>query len=154
MNASQLLSKHFHDVYFGGNWTAVNLQGVMEDVTWQEATKKVGDLNTIATLVFHINYFVDVVIRVLEEGKLDGNDKLSFDHPPIESEADWNGFLDRIWSQGRRFAELMADFPEERLSEGFFDVKYGDYYRNFQGVVEHTHYHLGQISMLKKLIRS
>lgn len=153
MNTSELLAKHLRDVYFGGNWTDVNLKEVVSDVSWKEATHKVANLNTIATLVFHINYFIDVGIRVLEKDILEGSDKLSFDHPPINSEGDWQKFLDNIWSQGNKFADLIEKFPENRLSDEFFDPKYADYYKNFQGIIEHTHYHLGQISLIKKLIR-
>ena len=30
--------------------------------------------------------------------------------------------------------------------------KYGTYYRNFHGLIEHAHYHLGQIVLIKKLV--
>ena len=43
--------------------------------------------------------------------------------------------------------------PEKKLWEPFGDGKYGDYFRNIQGVIEHAHYHLGQIVLVKKLIR-
>ncbi|MGN6163930.1 MAG: hypothetical protein ACTHOF_05245 [Flavisolibacter sp.] len=43
----------------------------------------------------------------------------------------------------------MAD---SKLDEIFVDEKYGTYYRNLQGIIEHTHYHLGQIVLIKKLL--
>ncbi|HAI83731.1 MAG TPA: DUF1572 domain-containing protein, partial [Chitinophagaceae bacterium] len=30
----------------------------------------------------------------------------------------------------------------------------GTYYRNILGLIEHTHYHLGQIALIKKIIRN
>ena len=30
--------------------------------------------------------------------------------------------------------------------------KYGNYFRNLTGIIEHLHYHLGQIVLIKKLI--
>jgi len=42
--------------------------------------------------------------------------------------------------------------PESKLSETFLDEKYGNYYRNIHGIIEHTHYHLAQIVLIKKLL--
>ncbi len=153
MSLSEHLGKHAHDVNFGGNWTVSNMKEVLEDVTWEQATQEVYAFNTIATLVFHIGYFVKVAVKVLEGGPLEGNDKLSFDHPPIHSEADWQQLLDTTWSDAERFSTLVKQLPDSRLTEDFADPKYGSYFRNLQGIVEHTHYHLGQIVIFKKLIQ-
>jgi hypothetical protein len=60
--------------------------------------------------------------------------------------------LDKTWKDAETFAGLIERLPESRLGETFADEKYGNYYRNIQGVIEHTHYHLGQIVLLKKLL--
>lgn len=65
MNSTKQIAKHFRDVHFGGNWTFVNLKDTLADITWQEAITKYKDLNTIATLVFHSNYYVNPVLKVL-----------------------------------------------------------------------------------------
>lgn len=65
MNPIQQIAKHFRDVHFGGNWTSVNLKDTLADINWQQATTKVHDLNTIAVLVFHVNYYVSPVLKVL-----------------------------------------------------------------------------------------
>lgn len=140
-------------MYFGGNWTVSNLKDNLKDVTWQDATKKVNSLNSIATLVFHIHYFVDVAQIVLQGGALEGKDELSFAHPPILSQKDWENFLENVFAQGEQFANLVEKLPNEKLWEPFTDTKYGIYYRNLHGIIEHTHYHLGQIAIIKKLIK-
>lgn len=147
------IAKHLRDVHFGGNWTSVNLKTTLEDVTWQQATTKIASFNTIATLLFHMNYYIRVVSKVLEGEPLNAKDKYSFEHPPVESEKDWQNLLDKTWSDAERFAILIEGFPENRLEETFMEEKYGNYYRNLQGIVEHIHYHLGQIVLLKKLLQ-
>lgn len=148
------LAKHFRDVHFGGNWTASNLKDQLADVSWKQATTRIADLNTIATLTFHIHYFVKVVTKVLEGGPLEGNDKLSFNHPPITSEEDWQAFLNEVWTYAERMGDVIETLPEELLWEDFTDAKFGNYYRNIQGIIEHSHYHLGQISLIKKLVQA
>lgn len=146
------LAKHMRDVHFGGNWTVSNLREQLSTVDMEVATTKIGSFNTIATLVFHINYFVVVAARVLEGGPLEGDDKLSFAHPPLETEDDWQAMLAKTWADAERFASLVEVLPEDRLWEPFGNEKYGSYYRNIQGIIEHTHYHLGQIAIIKKLV--
>jgi uncharacterized damage-inducible protein DinB len=152
MKLSEQLAKHFRELSFGGNWTSVNMKESLTDVDWEQATTQVHSLNTIAALVFHTNYYVSAVLRVLQGGPLDAKDKYSFDLPPILSNEDWQQLLDKSWRDAQSFASLVEQLPEARLDEIFADEKYGSYYRNLLGVIEHTHYHLGQIVILKKLL--
>lgn len=152
MNLSEQIAKHVRDVHFGGNWTSSNLKDNLAGLSWQQATTKVHSFNTIATLVYHINYFIDAVLKVLQGEPLNAKDIYSFDHPPIHSQEDWEQLLNRSWSDAEQFASLIEQLPEHRLWEDFADKKYGSYYRNLQGIVEHAHYHLGQIALIKKLV--
>lgn len=152
MNLTANIAKLFRDAYFGGNWTAVNMQTVLKDVTWQQATTQVQDFNTIATLVFHINYYIGVAEKVLKGEPLVGSDKEAFTHPPIESKDDWDNFLNKTWREAEDFAQLIEQLPEDMLWQDFSQNKYGNFYRNIHGIIEHLHYHLGQIVLIKKLI--
>jgi len=153
MQLSTQLARNLREVHFGVNWTWVNMKDNLKDVDWQQATTKVDSFNTIATLVYHTHYFIAVTTKVLEGGPLDGHDKYSFDHPPIQSQQDWEQFLDTVWACANGFADLVEQLPDAKLWETFVEEKYGTYYRNIQGIIEHTHYHLGQITLLKKLLR-
>jgi hypothetical protein len=146
------IAKHFRDVHFGGNWTSVSLKETLAGITWQQATTKVYSFNTIAVLVYHINYYVSAVLKVLQGGPLTASDKFSFDLPPIQSTEDWEKLLDKLWTDAESFAILVEQLPESKLEETFSDEKYGNYYRNIHGIIEHTHYHLGQIVLLKKIL--
>ncbi len=152
MNLPTQIAKHFRDVHFGGNWTSVNLKETLTGVTWQQATTKIYSLNTIATLVFHINYYVSAVTKVLQGEPLTAHDKYSFDLPPIQNQEDWEKLLEKTWSDAENFIKLIEQLPESRLGETFSDEKYGTYYRNIHGIIEHTHYHLGQIVLIKKIL--
>ncbi|MEP7217675.1 MAG: DinB family protein [Bacteroidota bacterium] len=153
MNLTEQIAKQMRDVHFGGNWTVSNLRDNMADVTWEQAITRIDSFNTIATLVYHTHYFVGALLMVLEGKPLDANDKYSFDHPPILSGEDWTQFLDKVWADAERCATLIETLPESRLMEDFADKKYGTYYGNIHGIIEHTHYHLGQIVVIKKLVQ-
>jgi hypothetical protein len=152
MDLTEQLAKHFREIHFGGNWTWSNLKDNLADVTWQQATTQVYSLNTIASLVFHINYYVSAVLKVLEGEALDAQDKYSFDLPPIQSKEDWERLLNKTWADAEEFTKLVKQLPESKLWETFSEEKYGHYYRNIHGLIEHTHYHLGQIALIKKIL--
>ncbi|MCB0699834.1 MAG: DinB family protein [Chitinophagales bacterium] len=154
MNFNQQIAKHFRNVHFGGNWTSVNLNDLLKDVTWQQATTKVSNINTIATLTYHVHYFVHEVLKVLNGGELEAHDKYSFDHPPINSQDDWDRFLERVFADAKEFADLVEQLPDDKFFEDFTDAKYGNYYGNIVGITEHTHYHLGQIAVIKKMLNN
>jgi hypothetical protein len=151
MKLTEQIAKQFRDLHFGGNWTAVNLKDTLTNVDWQQATTKIHSLNTIAALVYHTNYYVDAVLKVLEGASLNAHDRFSFDLPPIQSQGDWEKLLDKTWTDAENFAAMVERLPEEKLWEIFTEGKYGNYYRNIHGIIEHTHYHLGQIVLIKKL---
>lgn len=152
MNLTGQIAKHFREIHFGGNWTSVNLKDNLADLTWQQATTQVYSFNTIAALVFHINYFVGAALKVLQGNALDAHDKYSFDLPPIRSQEDWQNLLDKTYTDAENFARLVEQLPESKLWEDFTDKKYGNYYNNIHGIIEHNHYHLGQIVLIKKIL--
>ena len=153
MSVSIHLAKHFRAVHFGGNWTSINLKDLLFDVTWQEATTKVKNLNTILALTYHVSYYVTGILEVFHERPLEIRDKFSYEHQNISSEKEWQHMLDSIYKNAEILAQHIETIPEAQIWEDFVDAKYGDYFSNISGIIEHTHYHLGQIALIKKLLR-
>lgn len=153
MNTPEQIAKHFREIYFGTNWTCSNIKEHLADITWQQATTKVYSFNTIAILICHIHYYVKAVTTVLEGGVLEAKDELSFGHPPIHSQEEWDALLNTIWQEAEKFAQLIALLPEDKLWQDISLPKYGIYYRNLHGIIEHANYHLGQIVLIKKILQ-
>ena len=153
MNLPQQIAKHSREVHIGGNWTDSNLRDNLAGLDWKQATTQVHNLNTIAALVFHMNYYVGAVLKVLQGGPLDASDKFSFQVPLISSQEDWEKLRDKALTDAETFASLVEQLPESKLWEDFTDHQYGSYYRNLQGIIEHIHYHLGQVAVLKKILQ-
>ena len=121
MKLPEQIAKHLRDVHFGGNWTASHLKHQLADVTWQQATTPVDSFHTIAALVYHMNYFVSATLKVLQGGSLDAKDKYSFDHPPIQSQEDWERLLEKTWSEAEQLAATIEQMPENQLWEDFMN---------------------------------
>ncbi len=152
MNLPAQLAQHVRQVYFGGNYTAVHLKEQVTGLTLDQVSTSVNGLNSILRLTYHIHYYVSAINRVLGGGSLDSKDALSFDHPVMETQEAWESFLETIWREAEELIARIEHLPADTIWEHFVDPKYGTYYRNIQGMVEHSHYHLGQITLIKKLI--
>ncbi|WP_456438214.1 DUF1572 domain-containing protein [Psychroserpens sp.] len=152
-NSSKHLASRFRELFINGTWIAnTNYQELLSDINWQQATHEIVSLNTIAILTYHINYYVEGVLQVFEGGSLDIKDKYSFDAPKIKSENDWDTLKTELLKNTETFAKHIESMPEEQLESVFVDEKYGSYRRNIEGLIEHSYYHFGQLSLIKKMV--
>jgi uncharacterized damage-inducible protein DinB len=150
MNIQKQLALHIRQVFNGGNWTDSNLSDVLQDIGWEEAVKPRTPMHSIAELLYHIQYYFVAIVGRLEGGPLDAKDRFSFDLPPINGERDWETLRNKAFEMAERLAAIVEALPDERLHGNFDEEKYGSVLRNILGVIEHTHYHLGQIVLLRK----
>ncbi len=153
MLRSEFISNRLREVLLNGHWVAnTNYKEQLQSVDWKQATQKIEPLNTIAHLTYHINYYLAGLLQVFNGGQLEIKDKYSFDLPPIQSEHDWEKLVSGFFTNSETFINAVHQMTDSKLDEVFVDIKYGSYQRNIEAVIEHSYYHLGQISLIKKLI--
>lgn len=153
-NTAAQLSAFIKNAYLGKNWVEVDFKNVLEDITLEEANTRFVPLNSIAGIVYHLDYYVSIVLGRLKGELLPSNANNGFDIQHAGSPEDWEELLIRFYRNVELFAAYVKDFDDQRLQEDFLDNKYGNNIYNIQGIVEHAYYHLGQIVLLKKMIRS
>ena len=154
MSKSKELAIRLKEVFLDGTWIAnTNYKKQLENVTWQESEAQIASLNTIATLTFHINYYVAGVLNVFENGKLEIRDKYSFHTSEIKSKKDWEILKNKLFTNAEKLVNYVEKLSLEKLEGVFFDEKFGSYYRNIEGIIDHSYYHLGQISLIKKMVK-
>jgi uncharacterized damage-inducible protein DinB len=153
MTRNVFIANRLREVLLDGYWIAnTNYKAQLESITWEQAVQKVGNLNSIAALTFHINYYMEGILDVVNGGNLDIHDQYSFEVGDMQSDEDWQNLVNRFLKNAEAFCKQVAILPDYRLDQTFVDEKYGTYLRNLEGVIEHSYYHLGQISLIKKLI--
>jgi len=153
MSRSKFTANRIREVLLNGRWIAnTNYKEQIQSVNWKQASQKIENLNSIAMLTYHINYYLAGILQVFNGGQLEIRDAYSFDAPPIKSKADWENLINEFLSNAEKFAMSVEKLEDQKLDAVFVDKKYGTYLRNIEGVIEHGYYHLGQISLVKKLI--
>lgn len=153
MTRNITIASRLREVLLNGHWIAnTNFREQIQSVNWEQATQKVENLNTIAALTYHVNYYLAGLINAFENGRLEISDKYSFDLPPIDSEYEWNKLVTEFLSNSEKFAHKVEEMDDKIFDEPFIDEKYGTFLRNIEGVIEHSYYHLGQVSLIRKMI--
>ncbi|MFT3843435.1 MAG: DUF1572 domain-containing protein [Lacibacter sp.] len=154
MSRSKTLAARLGEVLLNGRWIAnTNYKDQLLRIDWKQAKTRIGTLNTIAHLAFHINYYLGGILNVLNGGALEIHDRFSFDLPEITNEQDWDKLLNEFLFNAETFVKKVEQMTNEQLDAVFVDAKYGTYLRNIEGVIEHCYYHLGQISLISKMIK-
>lgn len=151
MELPQTLAKHIRDLYTGGNWTAVCMREVLAGIDCGQALRRRGKAHSIAELLYHIDYYVGTVLGVLQGGPLEAHDRFSFDLTPPAGEAEWRAMVEDALQRGLALADAVERMDPLLMDSDFADPKYGTWHRNILGIIEHTHYHLGQIVILSRL---
>ncbi|TNE55972.1 MAG: DinB family protein [Bacteroidetes bacterium] len=154
METAKELADRFREVFLHGTWIAnTNYQDQLNKVNRVEAIKSLDNLNSIAALTFHIHYYLEGVFQVLEGGPLSIRDQYSFDMPPLQTEEDWEKLRQKLLVQAEKIASRIEMLSQPELEQVFVDPKYGSYRRNLEALIEHAYYHLGQISLIRKLLK-
>jgi hypothetical protein len=147
------LASRLQEVLLNGKWIAnTNFKEQIISISWEQAIEKVGNLNTVALLTFHVNYYIKGLLNVIEGGNLEIKDKFSFDMPEITSETDWLNLVNEFVSNAEKFINHVEKMDDNLLTQPFVKEEYGSYLRNIEALIEHSYYHLGQVSLIKKLI--
>ncbi|MBL7883555.1 MAG: DUF1572 family protein [Bacteroidia bacterium] len=153
MTRNLFVANRVREVLLNGHWIAnTNYKEQIQNINWQQAIEKVHNLNSIAALTYHVNYYLAGLLSTFENGKLEINDKYSFDLPVIKSQDDWDKLVVEFLSNSEKFANTIEQLEDIRFDQVFIDEKFGTYLRNVEAVIEHSYYHLGQISLIKKMI--
>ncbi|MEH1006266.1 MULTISPECIES: DUF1572 domain-containing protein [unclassified Winogradskyella] len=153
MKQTKQLANRLREVILNGTWIAnTNYKDQLEDLDWKLANVKFESFNTISDLAQHIHYYISGITNVFVNNTLEIRDKYSFDFSPIQSQQEWERFLNQFWNDTAQLANLIEKLPEETLNNEFVDKKYGTFLRNIDGMIEHSYYHLGQIVLIKKIL--
>lgn len=153
MNIAALIAGHLLDVYAGQNWTEVNLKSTLEDLTFEEASQITpASSNTIAGLVNHLAFWNRVMAVRIRGEKVEIPESNGFDNSPLADEDEWQSLKKDCFKSGKVLAEAIRKLSNEQLQLEILPG-YPSAYKSLQGAVEHVHYHLGQMVILKQLLR-
>lgn len=153
MKITQLIAAHLQEAFDGNNWSDVNVKDTLDGITFRQATHVTNaSPNTIAALLYHMTFYNKAIKQRLQGIEPEISAANGFDLPPITSEYDWDQLKKNAFDAVNQLVNAIRNFPDKRLTEENPAGK-GSFYKKLQGVIEHNYYHLGQIVILKNLIK-
>jgi uncharacterized damage-inducible protein DinB len=131
----------------GNPWFGDNLQKQLEGIDSKKATKiPVGLNHSIAEILTHMMAWRQFVVE-----KLNGNAEYEVWEIPSLNIAEWENILTQLADNQAILLETIYKKGEEQL-----DLKVDNRQYNFRfilaGIIQHDIYHIGQISIIKKLV--
>lgn len=154
MKITELIAQHLLEVHEGNNWTEVDVTQTLRDVTMKEATyKTIASSNTIAALLQHLTFWNRVIVKRINGIAVAEPADNGYFVPELLDEADWQQLKADNLKSAHELAAAIRQFDVDALEQPILP-EHSTAYRNLQGSVEHVHYHLGQMVILKKLIRA
>jgi uncharacterized damage-inducible protein DinB len=151
MNEINNLLKQFTSLQHGESWIGVNFKESLQEVNAAMAAAEVpAGGNSIWQLVSHVIYWRSAVVNRLNGS----NDKpifADFRLPAIQDDLHWKQTLIDFESAYHLLRSCIHHFKPENLYKLGPDGN-NNYYELMVGCLQHDAYHLGQISLMKKLI--
>jgi hypothetical protein len=159
MNVKDRIRGELERAHDGDPWCGPSFKSMLRGVSAVQAARKFpGLVHSIWEIVLHVAAW-----QVVVAGRITGEpiaEPAKGDWPPVADPSDgaWRSALSRL---DEAHEELMQAL--ECIDESCLDQKVGDsrdpamgsgmsVYANLHGIAQHSMYHAGQISLLKKLV--
>lgn len=151
MKETQRIIQLFEKGYSGNPWIDVNLVDVLQDISPEQAIKKLHpEANSIWEITNHIISWRENVLQ-----RVKGEEMQTPAHNyfiPLQKGAiNWKQTLKRLETSQQEWITFLNDLKEPAL-EMIYKPNEMSYYEHIHGILQHDVYHLGQIVMLTKLI--
>ena len=149
MSELSRLARDLQVIYSAEPWHGPSLAEILEDISDEEAVARpFPGVHSIGEIVLHIAGWQEVCQLRLQGAEV--NDPPEGDFP---EGIEWSVALARLEQSNRRMILAISALAEEVLDT---TVAHKNYTVRFMlhGVIDHCVYHSGQISLLRKALRS
>lgn len=151
MKESQRISGLFSNLYNGEPWIDITLTDSLHAISHQKAAQKYRDCNSIWEIVNHIIAWRENVLQRVQ-GKVISTPNHNYFQPvPDISEEAWKTTLQNLELSQQKWISFLEDFNETDF-DAIYPNNNMNHYEHIHGIIQHDAYHLGQITLLSKLI--
>jgi uncharacterized damage-inducible protein DinB len=153
-NKIKLLREKLEKVYGGDPWYGNSAKSVLKNIDPEAAFIRVErNTHTIAELVSHITAWREFVsARLSGDNDFRMLQKISFDWKRIDKnkETAWKNLLTALDKSQREILATLKKTDDDFLNRKVYRKRYNMEFL-IEGSIQHDLYHLGQISLLKKM---
>ena len=118
----------------------------------QAAARPIAGAHSIWELVLHLGSDYSLVLRRLSGDGRQVTPAEDWPSCPPPTEENWRKAVQEVTRLNQELRQAVRGFPEERLDEPLVPGVSYTAYTQFIGVTQHSLYHAGQISLLKRAL--
>jgi len=118
----------------------------------EAASHPIAGAHSIWELVLHLSTDYDLVLRRLAGDGRQLTQAESWPSGPAATEENWEQTLQKLTLLNQKLRQVVRDFPDEQLDDPIVPEVSYTAYTQFIGVTQHTAYHTGQISLLRRAL--
>ena len=151
------IKEKIEEVYNGDPWYGDSIMSILESIKPEAALKKVNEnAHNIAELVAHILSYREFLLNVLTVNgsfKIDQEETFNIKRIDQNEKTVWNSLLKTFEENHQAILKELDQKEDDILAQPVKEKPYNVEYL-IEGLVQHDIYHLGQISLLRKLIEA
>ncbi len=145
----------------GDPWYGDNILKILEGVTHEQAAQRpIPSAHSIWELVLHITSWMKEVARRLKHGQWGEPADGDWPDAPDPTAANWSKAIARLNEAHEGMLKTLEAFPASRLDEKLGMERNPamgtgqTYAQMLHGILQHDAYHVGQIGILKKGLKT
>jgi len=142
-NIHKLLRRSFEK----NAWHGPAVKEVLENITQEQANKRLPDSHSIIELVAHMTAWRIFVVKKLQgDSEYKVTEELNF-----PAAVDWSKTMEELDKSQANLLDAVTAFDDAKLHELVPHSSYNySYYTLLHGIIHHDLYHTGQIALIKK----
>lgn len=154
MEDTKRIKKLFENLYQGNPWIETTIIGALQNISAEQAAVKLmPQWNSIWEIVNHLISWRLNVLQRIQGIIVETPDDNYFSRQTDISNIAWQNTLKKLEVSQHAWIAFLEELNEEELDK-IYPVNNLSYYEHIQGIIQHDAYHLGQIVLLAKHIRS
>lgn len=153
LNANEItkLKKLFSDHYQGDPWIDITLLNTLKNISADQASEKIGSLNSIWQIVNHMILWRKALLRRVKGNSISVPANNFITEVKDKSEKSWKKTFKDLEDSQKNLLTFLSR-SKDSLLENISPASGYSYYELLVAILLHDTYHIGQIVLIKKLI--
>jgi uncharacterized damage-inducible protein DinB len=143
------------EIFSGSTWYGPSIQEILISIDIKNVNVKPSGVNhSIAGLLAHMIAWRTFVIEKMKKNEdFDINPDTNFPDIHIKGIEDWKGLINEFFNSQEKLLSMIQNIGSDTLIKIVPGRTYS-YSHMLQGIIQHDIYHLGQISLIDKMLEN
>lgn len=133
--------------------TGSNIKDQLASITWHEAIIQIDFVSSIADILNQMNQYLQRALNYLNSNNLESLKTSDFSASKIKAKYDWDHLQHQYYDTSKAIVRHIKHMESNDLLKASIDKTHLDHQNYINGIIEYCYYQLGQIVLIKKMIK-